>query len=52
MDPLTAFAQMVTALCNLGIEISKGQTPEQKKIIWDWIIADVTRMRKAFNIPD
>lgn len=50
MDPITAFTNLVTALTNLVSKIMDGQTPEQKKVLWDWYIADVARWRKLFNL--
>jgi len=52
MDPLTAFANMTTAICQMITAIANGQSPEQRKIMWDWYIADVARLRKFFNVPD
>jgi len=50
MDPLTAYANLATAITNLVVKIIEGQTPEQRKIIWDWYIADMTRWRKLFKL--
>ena len=52
MDPLTQFAALATAITNLVNEIVKGQTPEQKKIIWDWYITDMTRWRLWLKLDD
>jgi hypothetical protein len=49
MDPATAFFNMVTALANMIIEISKGQPVEMKKQMWDWFINDVTEFRNIFH---
>ncbi len=47
---ITVFVQLVVALTNLAIAMAEGQTPEQKKIIWDWWIKDITFWRKFFKI--
>ena len=52
MDPITAFAQVVIAITNMVTKIVEGQTPEQKKQLWDWYIADVARWRKFFKVDD
>ncbi len=52
MDPVTALAAMIEALTKLVTVIVEGQTPDQKKQIWDWYIADVARWRKAFKIDE
>jgi len=50
MDPITALANLITQLTKLVTVIVEGQTPEQKKQIWDWYISDVTRWRKLFKL--
>lgn len=50
MDPITALANLITALTNLVTAMAEGQTPEQRKILWDWYIADVARWRKWFKL--
>lgn len=50
MDPLTAVTLLITELTKLVTVVLEGQTPEQKKIIWDWYIADVKSWRKLFNL--
>ncbi len=50
MDPLTAITNLVTELTKLVTVIVEGQTPEQKKQIWDWYIEDVTKWRKLFHL--
>ena len=50
MDPLTALAQMVDSITKLVTVVVEGQTPEQKRIIWDWYIADQERWRKLFKL--
>lgn len=52
MDPLTAAANLITALTKLVTVVMEGQTPEQRKQLWDWYIADVARWRKWFHLDD
>lgn len=52
MDPVTAFANLITSLTQLVTVVVEGQTPEQRKIMWDWYIADVTRWRKLFKLDE
>lgn len=52
MDPITALANLITALTKLVTVIVEGQTPEQKKQIWDWYIEDVKRWRKLFHLDE
>jgi len=32
------------------LEAMRGQTPEQKRQMWDWYIADVERWRKLLKL--
>lgn len=50
MDPITAAVNLIAAITKLITVISEGQTPEQKKILWDWYIKDVTFWRKLLKI--
>lgn len=50
MDPLTSLANLIAALTKLVTVIVEGQTPEQRKVMWDWYIADVARWRKLFKL--
>lgn len=52
MDPLTAFANLVAEITKLVRAIAEGQTPEQRKILWDWYIGDVKRLRRLFKLDD
>ena len=52
MDPITAFTNLITELTKLITVIADGQTPEQKKQMWDWYIQDVKWWRKLLNIPE
>ena len=52
MDPISSIANLITAITNLVAVIADGQTPEQRKQLWDWYISDLARWRKFFNIPD
>lgn len=37
-------------LLEIVLEAMKGQTPEQRKQIWDWYIEDVKWWRKVLKI--
>lgn len=50
MDPVTAVLLMLTELFKFMSKLADGQTPEQKKIIWDWFIEDQTRWRKFLKL--
>lgn len=50
MDPLTSLANLIAALTKLVTVIVEGQTPEQRKVMWDWYIADVAKWRKLFKL--
>ena len=52
MDPISAFANLVTALTKLVTVMVEGQTPEQKKQMWDFYISDVKAWRKLFGIQE
>lgn len=52
MDPLTAFANLTEAIVKFLTVIAEGQTPEQKKQLWDWYIEDMKFLRGVFNIKD
>jgi hypothetical protein len=52
MDPLTAFANVVTAVTNLVQTIAEGQPPEVRKQLWDWYVADVAAFRKLFKVDE
>ncbi len=50
MDPVTAFANLITSLTQLVTAMVEGQTPEQKAKLWDWYIADVAFWRRVLKI--
>ena len=52
MDPITAAANLIAAITNLVTKVMEGQTPEQRKQLWDWYIADVAKWRKLFHLDD
>jgi HD-like signal output (HDOD) protein len=52
MDPLTAVANLVTALTKFATVIAESQTPEQRQQIWDWYIQDVAWWRKKLRIDE
>lgn len=41
--------QLFMKICDVIIEISQGQTPEQKKQLWDWFIEDTQELRDAWK---
>jgi hypothetical protein len=55
MDPITAICRVIEALTKLVTVIVEGQTPEQKKIFWDWWIEDMKfwrdLLKKLTNQP-
>lgn len=52
MDPITAFANLVTSITELVKTIIVSQPPDVQKQMWDWYVADVKAWRKLFKIPD
>jgi hypothetical protein len=50
MDPITALANLITALTNLVKVVIEGQPPEVKKQLWDWYVTDVAKWRKLFKL--
>jgi len=40
MDPITAIINLITEIIRMINKQMEGQTPEQKKIMWDWFIED------------
>ena len=52
MDPLTAAANLITALTKLVTVVMEGQTPEQRKQLWDWYLEDVKAWRKLFHLGE
>ena len=50
MDPITVFGTIVIELLKTIRVAMEGQTPEQKKILWDIYIADVLFWRKLLKI--
>ena len=50
MDPISSFVQLITAITNLVAKIVDGQTPDQRKQIWDWYIQDRENIRRILGI--
>jgi hypothetical protein len=44
--PLT----IIELILRIVVEAMEGQTPEQKKIMWDWYITDVERWRRLLKL--
>lgn len=42
--------KLLELLLELVLEAMKGQTPEQKKQMWDWYIEDIKWWRKFLGI--
>ena len=49
---IIASASAVEAIANLIGKIVDGQSPEQKKVIWDWYIDDMRRWRKLWGLEE
>ena len=49
MSPET-FAVLVTQILRVVELAMEGQTPEQRRQLWDWYIADIQWWRKALKI--
>jgi hypothetical protein len=50
MDPISATLIMLSELLKFMSKVVDGQTPEQKKIIWDWFIEDQQKWRKFLKM--
>ncbi len=46
------FQRFFELLLEIVLEAMTGQTPEQKKTMWDFYIADVKWWRKAFKLDE
>lgn len=47
---VTAFCTMVNTIGLCVLEGMRGQTPEQKKTMWQWYVDDVTWWRKFLGL--
>jgi len=47
---MVPFERSLELLLEIVLEAMRGQTPEQKKIIWDWYIEDIKWWRKVFKV--
>lgn len=52
MDPITAWANALTAALELAAKAIDGQTAEQKAQVWAWILDLDHRLRHLLHIPD
>lgn len=52
MDPITAFANLITAMTNLVRVIAESQPPEVRQQLWAWYVKDVAWWRRKFKIDD
>jgi hypothetical protein len=50
MDPVTAYANLLTALLNFLTEATRGQSVEQKAKMWEWFITDTERWRRWLKL--
>ncbi len=46
-----AVATMITALSNAYVETLKATPPADQKALWDWYVADMTKIRTFFKMP-
>ena len=51
-DPVTALANVVTAITGLVHTVIASQPPDVQKQLWEWYIADVKWWRKVFKIDN
>ncbi len=47
---IIAVAEVIKAITELTKTVIEGQTPEQRKVMWDWYIQDVTAWRKLIGL--
>jgi hypothetical protein len=50
VDPITAIANMITALATAYVETLKATPPENQKTISDWYVKDTAAIRAFFKI--
>ncbi len=51
MDPVTALAEMVTALATTYGKILDATPDAEKATIAKWIVEDMTKFRTFFHLP-
>lgn len=44
--------KIIELILQIVLQTMEGQTPEQRKQIWDWHIEDVKRWRKIFKMDE
>lgn len=49
---IIATAKAIEAISNLIAKVVEGQTPEQRKVMWDWYIDDMRRWRKLWGLEE
>ena len=47
--PYEKVLELILEIVKMAME---GQTPEQKKQMWDWYIEDMKRWRKIFKLEE
>ncbi len=52
MDPVTAFANLATALIKFATVSAEGQTADQRALIWSLVIKDMLWWRRLLKIDD
>jgi len=50
MDPLTAYALAIKALAELGTEMIRGQSVEQKNAFWQIWLENVKAIHDVFKV--
>jgi hypothetical protein len=48
--PLIPGERIVELLLEIVLEAMRGQTPEQRRVMWDWYIEDVKWWREVLKI--
>jgi hypothetical protein len=46
-----AVATMITALSNAYVATLQATPPADQKALWDWYVADMTKIRTFFKMP-
>ncbi len=44
--------RVIELLLEIILEAMKGQTPEQRKVMWDWYIKDIEWWRKQLKLDE
>jgi hypothetical protein len=49
---LDIYLRLAELTLQVIVKVIEGQTPEQRKILWDWYIADMARLRKLLKLDE